>query len=195
VISELISNISNNADFITAMSTSILALTSISSISTYLLIRKTEKSKFDPHVIILVEVDERTAIFYITVKNIGNGVAKDIKFEHSRPIPKKAFGFSPIKEPTKEIFKEDHPLFLGIKELGPGQIRKFTWGQYAGIKAALSEDTITTICRFKSNRNRKIRQTISNLDVDSFFETTLNREKNVTEQILNELKNISKKLH
>ncbi len=185
---------SHPADSITAFATSMMALISLISVPTYLLSRRAEKSKFDPHVILYVEIVEDTDIFQIVVKNIGNGVAKDISFEHSRDIPKMAMGFDPIKEPTKEVFKEGDPLVDGIKTLSPGEVRKFTWGQYAGIKAALAGNGLTTICHFKSHDNRKIEPTVSNLEIDSFAGTERFLKTDTSEKILKELQKISRKL-
>ncbi|KAB2959196.1 MAG: hypothetical protein F9K16_12590 [Thermoanaerobaculia bacterium] len=93
--------------------------------------------QMQPQVILYVTHDlERTTIFMLVVKNIGHGVARDVKFFPERPIPAHAFG---IAEPDKREQKTmtDGPLVEGIPLLAPGESRLITWGQIGGLTKAL----------------------------------------------------------
>ena len=105
----------------------------------------------------------------IVIENIGRGPANDVTFKSSRPIPAKAWGVSP-GDATEATTMTDGPLITGIPSLGPGDARKIAWGQYHGLKAALGDDVIELVCRYKG-RGRRIHKTLSKLDVRSFAAT------------------------
>jgi len=104
--------------WVTAVATLILA------ILTFVYVRLTKRileSQSDPCIIVSVVHDnDRPTILQLIAKNIGNGLAHDISFEFSRPIPKNAWGLS--KEQAKDVQPmEDGPFVLGIPALGPGE--------------------------------------------------------------------------
>ena len=103
-----------------------------------------------PHVIVTLEHDNlRPTIFSIYIKNIGKGLATDVRFELSEPIPQNCF---------TDTFDEDGnikpihsgPFVEGIPSLAPGEVREYTFGQIDGIKKVLGNRTIFITCKFKS---------------------------------------------
>jgi hypothetical protein len=124
----------------------------------------------DPCVVLTVVHDEdRSTILQLVAKNIGAGIAHDIRFEFSRSLPARAFGLS--KEDAKNaVTMEDGPLINGIPALGPGETRKIDWGQYGGLLAALGDKPIIATCRFKKSA-KEMSPTICPLEVASFAGT------------------------
>ncbi len=138
-----------------------------------MLTRKILESQSDPHVIFTVKHDkDRPSLLQLVVRNAGNGLARDIRFEFSRPVPSRAFGLD-IKETKKRKFDymTSGPLINGIPALGPGETREIDWGQYAGLRAALGDEPISVICKFKKN-TKEMTPTEFILEVDSFAGTT-----------------------
>jgi hypothetical protein len=100
---------------------------------------------------------------------VGSGLAKDIKFEFSRPLPAKAWGIT--KDDVGEITEmKDGPLINGIPALGPGECRKIDWGQYGGLLSILGDEPIVATCKFKKNK-KDMTPTQCPLDVASFTGT------------------------
>lgn len=152
------------SSWITAISTLILALLTTVNI---LLTKKIFDSRLEPYVIVTVVHDElRPTIFQLHIKNIGTGLAQNIHFETSRPMPARAWGldFESAKSPSQMI---DGPFITGIANLGPGEVRKIDWGQYGGIKKYLGESTIEVKCIFSNNR-RQLHEVVCTLEVASF---------------------------
>lgn len=150
--------------WVTAIATLVLAFL------TFVYVRITRKildSQSDPCVIVSVIHDnERPTILQLVARNIGNGLAHDITFEFSKPLPKKAWGIS--KEEAKDApIMDAGPLILGIPALGPGEERRLDWGQYGGLSKAIGEEPITAISHFKKN-GKKMRPVKSYLDIKSF---------------------------
>jgi hypothetical protein len=105
---------------------------------TYRLVR----SQREPNVVVYVKPDEtRPTILQIVVENIGRGLASDLHFQASRPIPTRAWGTT-IEDAKPAEAMTDGPLVHGIRSLGPGDSRKITWGQYGGLMKALGNDEI-----------------------------------------------------
>ena len=134
--------------WITTVATLVLA------VLTFIYVRITGKildAQSDPCVILtVVHDDDRATILQLVARNVGTGLAHDIKFEFSRPLPSRAFGLS--TNDAKEVSEmKEGPLIDGIPALGPGECRKIDWGQYGGLMAALGDETIVAISRFKKN--------------------------------------------
>src|SRR4030043_1056547 len=82
------------------------------------------RSQVDPHVIVYATHDDkRPSIILLIIENIGKSVAKDVRFEFSKPFPQDAFGFE--KPPQPQILNKG-PLFTGIPSIGPGAKRIIT---------------------------------------------------------------------
>jgi hypothetical protein len=100
------------------------------------------RSQSEPNVVVYVKHDEsRRSIIQIVVENIGRGLATDIQFVRSRPIPKKAWGLSSDQAAPAESMT-DGPLIDGIPSLGPGDSRKIAWGQIGGLSKALGDEEL-----------------------------------------------------
>jgi len=133
---------------------------------TYRLVR----GQSEPNVVTYVRHDEsRATILQIVIENIGRGLAIDVSFTPSRPIPARAWGLS-AEAAQPPATMTDGPLIMGIRALGPGDTRKIAWGQYHGLKAALGDDVIELVCRYKG-RGRRVHTALSRLDVRSFAAT------------------------
>ena len=153
--------------WVTAGATIVLA------VLTYRYVRLTGKilaTQSAPCVILtVVHDDDRATILQLVARNVGTGLAHDIKFEFSRPLPASAFGLSQsaAREATE---MKDGPLIDGIPALGPGECRKIDWGQYGGLVAALGNEPIVATCKFKKD-GKEMRPTQCPLDVASFVGT------------------------
>lgn len=155
------------SDWVTAFATLVLAGL------TLLYVRLTGHilaAQSDPCVILTVVHDnERATILQLCARNVGTGLAHDIRFEFSRPLPARAFGLS--TDDAKEVTEmKDGPLIDGIPALGPGECRIIDWGQYGGLAVALGNEPIVATCRFKKN-DKEMRPTQCPLDVASFAGT------------------------
>ena len=131
---------------------------------TYRLVR----GQTEPNVVTYVRHDEsRRSLLQIVIENNGRGLATDVRFTASRPIPVKAWGLP--NEPAQTMTRG--PLVDGILALGPGDTRKISWGRYRGLKEALGDDDVVElVCRYKGRRRRAYR-TVFRLDVRSFAAT------------------------
>lgn len=80
------------SDWVTSIATLILA------ILTFLYVRLTSKiltSQSDPCVVVTVVHDkDRPSILQLVARNVGSGLAKDIRFSFSHPLPSNAFGLT-----------------------------------------------------------------------------------------------------
>ena len=181
------------SNWVTAVGTMAIALVSIPALLTS---RKAIAIQTNPCVIVtVVHEDQKPTILQLIVKNIGNGVAYDIQFEHSRPLPKNAFGLSHVEKPTSEIFTSG-PLIDGIPALGPGETRKFHWGQFGGLKTALGQDKILTIVHCKNLNQKKMKPMKCPLDIDSHYGVNFSdtAELRNMKEIANSLKVIQQRL-
>jgi hypothetical protein len=100
------------------------------------------------------------------VKNVGSGLAHDIHFNFSRPIPAKAWGMDVESAQLVESMTSG-PLIDGIPTLGPGEERRIDWGQYWGLIKNLGEELITAEISFKK-KEKTMPVVKCILDVKSF---------------------------
>src|SRR5207249_12291461 len=131
---------------ITALTTVVLAiLTGVYVWLTYGILR----AQSDPHVVIYARSDElRPTIIELVIQNVGRSIATDVRFEFSRPMFWHAYGITEDQaQPPQPM--EDGPLVTGIPALGPGEMRRITWGQFGGLKRALGDEVITATVRFR----------------------------------------------
>jgi hypothetical protein len=127
----------------------------------------------------------------LVVKNIGNGLAHDISFKFSKPLPNHAWGITTDNAKDAEEMK-DGPLILGIPALGPGEERKIDWGQYGGLMKNIGEKPITATSYFKKN-GKKMNPVSSYLDVKSFEGT--NASESPAAKIAKHIEGISKEIN
>jgi hypothetical protein len=132
--------------------------------------------------------ESRSTVLQIVIENIGKGLATDVSFTLSRPVPGRAWGFTdqglqPVKPMTTG------PLFDGILALGPGDSRKMAWGNYYALKKALGDEPVRIVCHYKHGR-RKMKPVSSALDVHSFAATDAVGSEG--ERIVRELERIAK---
>jgi hypothetical protein len=169
-ILKIISNISSSIDlcaWVTAIASLILAILTFIYVN---LTRKILSSQSDPCVILTVVHDEdRSTVLQLVAKNVGTGLAHDIRFKFSHPIPAKAWGIAVDKSEKADEMK-DGPLITGIPALGPGESRVIDWGQFGGLKASIGDLKIITNCYFKKN-GKEMPPITCPLDVDSFLGT------------------------
>ncbi len=142
----------------------VIALTS--TVINYLVLRLQR----DPEVVVYAVPDtQRPTIINLVLENTGNGVAHDIRFELSRDIPSRAFGFENAPIPGS---MKDGPLINGIPSFGPKEKRITTWGQYGGLKAGLGDEILDVTAVYFSSPplrfKRQKHQTTSRLDIRSF---------------------------
>jgi len=167
---KLFTDISSSLDWsawVTAIATIGLALLTFVYVN---LTRKILLAQSDPCVVItVVHDDDRSTILQLVVKNVGTGLAHDIRFEFNHPIPARAFGITGDKS-KKTIEMKDGPLIDGIPALGPGETRKIDWGQYGGLTTAIGDSKIIATCYFKKN-GKEMPPTKCPLDVASFSNT------------------------
>lgn len=155
------------SDWVTSIATLIL------TILTFVYVRLTSKilsSQTDPCVVLTVVHDEdRASFLQLVARNVGTGIAHDIRFTFSHPLPAKAFGLTERNAKKAETMT-DGPLINGIPALGPGECRKIDWGQYGGLKVAIGDSKIIATCHFKKN-SKEMKPVICPLDVESFSRT------------------------
>ena len=174
--------------WVTAIATLVLAGLTFRYV---LLTRKLLEVQSDPCVIISVVHDEdRPTFLQLIVKNIGTGLAHDISFKFSKPIPARAFGIDEKNAKDAELMDRG-PLIDGIPALGPGETRKLTWGQYGGLQKALGDEPIIATCYFKKN-DKSMRPINCKLDIKSFEGTDANEKTSV--KIAKEIGKISKNI-
>ena len=173
--------------WITAISTFILALiTSFYVVYT----KKILDAQTDPYVIVSTFHDpNRPTIIQIAIRNIGSGLATDISFTFSKPLPVRAWGLSVDKAKEAEYVNAG-PLIDGIPGLAPGEARYIDWGQYGGLMKAIGEDPVYITTTFK--KNKKTMTTVSAIDVKSYKDT--NASTGLGAQIAGDISDIAKKL-
>lgn len=176
------------SDWVTAIATLVL------TILTLVYVRITSKilsSQSDPCVVLTVVHDEdRASILQLIAKNVGTGLAQDIRFTFTNPLPARAFGVTEQRAKKTEMMTEG-PLINGIPALGPGECRKIDWGQYGGLKAAIGDSKIIATCHFKKNF-KKMKPICCPLDVESFSRTVA--AESPASKTAKELEKISKSL-
>jgi hypothetical protein len=189
---DVIAAISRSIDlgtWVTAVATVVLALL------TFMYVRLTKRileNQSNPCVIVsVIHDDERATILQLVIKNVGAGLAEDITFEFSRPIPAHAWG---ISEKDAKIVEPmtGGPLIEGIPALGSGEQRRIDWGQYGGLTKNLGGEPIIVKCKFKKN-GKAMPPMQCKLDVKSFEGTTAAERPSA--KAARELEKISKDLH
>lgn len=153
------------------------------------------RSQIDPEVVVYADVDEtRPSIIVLIIENIGRGLAKDVTFELSAPLPEKAFGFNDAPVPKEMSYG---PLISGIPSLGPGSKRIITWGQYGGLEKWLGDSVVLVTAKYRSDHRylvgSKKHATVSPLDIKS-FEGTDASDKNWGKKTSEQLEKIARTL-
>ena len=142
-----------------------VALTSL--VVNYLLLRE----QHDPQVIVYAIADKRRpSVINLVIKNIGRGIAHNVSFLSSEPIPERAFGFDNAEMPSP---MSSGPFITGIPMLHPDETRVLTWGQYGGLKAAgLNERELIVTAIYKSKPRLRLsdgkHRSVSAISVKSF---------------------------
>ena len=120
-----------------------------------------------PEVIVYLEQNnDSPEIIDLVIENIGKGVAKDVTFNTSKPLPYHAWDENKLK------FMEDGPIIKGIPFFAPKAKRKFQFGNYVGISNYIGNEIISLEVTCKSKHRtllgfKKVRST-SYLDIYSF---------------------------
>ncbi|ADJ29615.1 hypothetical protein [Nitrosococcus watsonii] len=176
------------SDWITAIATLVLA------ILTFIYVRLTRSilaTPSDPCVVLTVVHDEeRVSILQLVAKNIGTGLATEIRFEFNHPVPDRAWGVA--ESDAKEAVEMKHgPLIEGIPALGPGETRRIDWGQYGGLKVALAGKNLVATLRFRKGK-KEMPAIRCPLDIESYAHTVVAEKPAV--KAAKELAEISKHL-
>jgi hypothetical protein len=99
-------------------------------------------SQSAPHVLVYSTPDEaRPSLILLVIENVGRGMAYDVRFTSSEPIPCRAFGLTEDSASPPKSF-DLGPLSTGIPALGPGSKRVMVWGQYGGLARAIQQRSI-----------------------------------------------------
>lgn len=153
------------------MQTVLLSLTALiiallSAVISYLLLR----AQSEPEVVVYAIADRRRpSIINLIIENIGKGIAREVSFKTTRPIPQEAFGF---EDPPTPKPMQRGPIIHGIAFLHPGERRVITWGQYGGLTKGLGGEPIDVLATYYSSPAlkllRKRHSTRSTIDIKSF---------------------------
>src|SRR6266545_4754993 len=175
---------------VTAAATVVLAvLTGLYVWLTHKLLR----AQSEPHVVLYARSDElRPGLIELVIQNVGRAVARDVRFEFSQPMVWRAYGMSEAEAKEAQPLA-DGPLVAGIPALGPGEMRRITWGQFGGLKKALGDATITVTTRFKGSGKKDLPVSRSHLDVSSFAHTDIS-ERDPTLRLGREVRELGKTL-
>jgi len=131
-------------------------------------------SQSNPLVIIFTaQSDMHGAFLDLVVQNIGVGVAHDIRFEFSKRLPIKVYGFEEGKE-DELTYMERGPFADGIPALGPGERRRVLWGSFKALAKFIGDDPIIATCKFKRN-GAEMTPTHCPLEVISFSHSFLGK--------------------
>jgi len=188
LITDIISSLDWSA-WVTALATFVLAVLTFVYVN---LTRKILSTQFDPCVVLtVVHDDDRPTMIMLVAKNIGTGLAHDVRFGFSHPIPAKAYGIETATAKDAEVMS-DGPLINGIPALGPGESRNINWGQFGGLQKALGVKKITATCRFKKNK-KEMPPTICPLDIESFSGTSA--AESPAAKSASQLEKISREIH
>ncbi len=159
-----------SATFWTAIAAAAASLSALfAALYTWLTLRLV-RAQGEPSVVVYVRHDDsRPTILQIVIENVGRGLATELSFKSSRPIPRTAWGlFEAQTKPVEPMTAG--PLIDGIHSLGPGDSRRIAWGQYYGLKKALGDQPLVLTCDYR-HATRKMRPVVAILDVNSFAET------------------------
>ena len=106
------------------------------------------RTQVDAKVAVYLTPDpNRSTLILLVVENIGRGVARNVEFDLSRPLPTHAWG---LVGSTAEIGEDmsQGPIIDGIPVLGPGSRRVITWGQYGGLSQVLGRSSTMITVRY-----------------------------------------------
>ena len=162
----------NEVDWSSVFS-AIAALSALATVVTaWLSVRYTAESwraQTEPKVIVYVKSDKtRPSILLLVIENIGRDIAHHVTFRPARTLPAQAWGMPGTKiDPAQAMLTG--PIATGIPALGPGDSRVITWGQWAGLHAALGDESIEIEYSYNT-RSRTIHER-SRLEVASFGTT------------------------
>ena len=114
---KLFNDISSSMDWsawVTAIATLILAIFTFIYVN---LTRKIMLAQSDPCVVLtVVHNEDRPTILQLVAKNVGTGLAHDVRFEVSHPIPARAWGLSIEKA------KQAEEIVERISQLSPSPV-------------------------------------------------------------------------
>lgn len=132
---------------------------------TYRLVR----GQSEPNVVMYVRHDDtRPSMLQIVVKNIGRGLASDVRFEPSRAIPHRTFGLSTNTAEAPQSPRMPYgPLAVGIPTLGPDDSRIIDWGQFGGLSKVVGDTPIDVVIRYRHGNN-EMSPVVAHLEVASF---------------------------
>ena len=148
------------ADFVSVSSLIVTGLLAILTGVYVWLTHRIVQAQTAPCVIVHVTADEsRPTVLQIVIENVGNGVARDVRFQLSEEIPHRAWGLDENGPPAEQM--KDGPLIEGIPALGPRAARRMDWGQYPALRRELKGKKIDVTCTFKDGaRNMKTRSVL-----------------------------------
>jgi hypothetical protein len=168
--------------------------TVVLAVLTFVYVRLTKEileGQSNPCVIVsVVHDDERPTVLLLVIRNVGSGLAQDITFEFSRPIPAHAWGIAEAEAKIAEKMTRG-PLVEGVPALGPSEERRINWGQYGGLMKNLGTEPVIVKCKFKKN-GKDMPPMECKLDVKS-FEGTVASDRPVV-KIAKEIEKISQNL-
>jgi hypothetical protein len=135
--------------------------------------RRLVRAQTAPQVILYPAADpERETVIQLVAKNVGAAMAYDVRFEFSRPVPRRAWGLD-ARTAEEVPPMADGPLVDGIPTLAPGESRRLDWGQFSGLKRNLGDEPIHATVRFTDGAE-EMPATRAVLEVDSFTGTPAN---------------------
>eukprot|EP00828_Plagiopyla_frontata_P010210 TRINITY_DN1536_c0_g1_i1.p1 TRINITY_DN1536_c0_g1~~TRINITY_DN1536_c0_g1_i1.p1 ORF type:complete len:354 (+),score=8.98 TRINITY_DN1536_c0_g1_i1:434-1495(+) len=170
--------------------TALVGLITLIATGVNYLIYRTQR---DGEIVVYAKTDtKRSTIISLVIENIGNGVAQNIEFSSSEPIPYGAFGWEPIPEDKRE-YMDTGAFAQGIPHLEPGGKREFDWGQYVALDSCLGDKLLEIEASYTSKgvllplKRRK--KSLSFIDVKS-FERTIAHDDNYMKKISEDIRRI-----
>jgi len=155
------------SSWVTAIATTLLALITWFYVG---LTKKILDAQTDPCIIVSTVHDaNRPTIIQLVIKNIGSGLARDITFQCSQPLPQFAWGLTITDAKDAEVMSAG-PLIDGISGLAPGEERTTS---------------------FKKN-TKVMPPVVSAVDVKSYKDTTAARS--LSAKVASDIENISKNI-
>ena len=119
-----------------------------------------------PDIIVYSCAHAKMATFMmIRIENIGRGVATNIQFKPSRPIPHST-------NSAKDM--SNGPLINGIPSLVSGEVRDVMWSEYRILEKAIGDEPITI--NFTYNHGKKKLKGSSQIEVKSFVNSPTSGE-------------------
>ena len=160
------------ADWLTLGSFWVATGAALASMAAVLISYVAMRADLDPDVVVYAKHDaSRPSILTIVIENVGRGVAYDVQFSSSSPIPARAFGIE-SGEDRPVNYMDRGPLITGIPLLAPGDRRVITWGQYGGLSDAIGRSSIAVEASYtRSLGGRRRRRKTYSLEVASFEST------------------------